>query len=188
MEDIFCFFLERFSWTTFGYILKFNLVGKFDILKVRNDLRQLLYEDQTNALEQSNSIKNHDLFLLDESFLSFFPQNFVSFLICQHLQIVKIYATIIPKTTYETLFSLSSSFPQENFADDDSHKIFFFFLWYMFFLSLFKLPSFYLILCAFSYTIFPRYIQVGSWSSARNLFAWKICSTQFYYCSTPFEQ
>ncbi len=28
----------------------------------------------------------------------------------------------------------------------------------------------------------------GSWSSARNLFAQKICSTWFFICSTPFEQ
>ncbi len=28
----------------------------------------------------------------------------------------------------------------------------------------------------------------GSWSSARNSFARKICSTRFYFCSTPFEQ
>ena len=29
---------------------------------------------------------------------------------------------------------------------------------------------------------------MGSWSSARIAIARKICSTQFYYCSTPFEQ
>ena len=29
---------------------------------------------------------------------------------------------------------------------------------------------------------------IGTWSSARIAIARKICSTRFYYCSTPFEQ
>jgi hypothetical protein len=31
-------------------------------------------------------------------------------------------------------------------------------------------------------------LNLGSWSTARNSFAQKICSTRFYYYSTAFEQ
>ena len=36
--------------------------------------------------------------------------------------------------------------------------------------------------------LFKSNLFYGSWSSARIAIAQKICSTRFYYCSTPFEQ